>query len=109
VGKYQEVAEGPYTVQGEASGSCSERGTWRSEGASCVGNAWGAYRAMACTNQVEEDPFQASLADQGSTEGKRRRSCGTVPPVEPNPLRTTAVESVGEQEGQGVANAVVEW
>jgi hypothetical protein len=100
--------------------------THRSAGASCVGNAWDACRAIACTHPAGVAPFQASLATtkvrisgmgfenfeniipgRGSIEGKHKRSRETVP-AELSLPRTRAVESVGEQEGPGVVN-VVAW
>lgn len=71
-----------------------------------MGNGWDACKATACTNPVGVVPFRASLADQDSIGGKHRRSCETVPPVEPNPPRTMVAGSVVEQEGQGVVIAV---
>lgn len=46
------------------------------------------------------------VPDQDSIEGKRKRSCEIVPPVEPNPPRTRVGGSAGGREGRGVANAV---
>ena len=45
--------------------------------------------------------------DQGSTEGKRKRSCEIVQLVELSPPRMKVVASVGGPEGRGVVNAVV--
>ena len=89
-------------------------------------NAWDAYRARAYTYPAEVVPSQASLAmgesehwrydpyhsnnivpDQGSTEGKHKRSCEIALPVELSLPRTRVVASVGGREERGVVIVVV--
>ena len=61
------------------------------------------------SGRCRRDLYNSSdvVPGQGSTEGKRKRSCEIAPPVEPSPPRTRAAASVGGREGQGAVNAVV--